>query len=164
MQRPTAWFRMSFWWFSVVCCLWAVPIASLILIGIYAISLPGRGFAGPAPTALVAGLLAGIVAGEVATFLLVLPVVLYYTTGVGPEGIRGFNFWGIYRDALWEDFRSVSPINFLGLRFLRAHTARGWGPLWLPIFLTDWERFRDLVLEYAGPEHPFSRAICEEVG
>jgi hypothetical protein len=154
MQRPTEWFRVSFWWIFMIVCMWAVPIAVTILVGL---GLAGGGL-------LIGAILAGILGGEVFGLLVLLPLVWFYKTGVGPEGVRGCNFWGVYRDAPWEDFRSVSPINFLGLRFLRAHTTRGWGPLWLPIFLNDWQGFRDLVLEYAGPEHPLSRAINEEVG
>jgi hypothetical protein len=155
MQRPTEWFRMPFWLVFVFGCAWAM----LIVAAFYVPQILSGSMVFD-----VRAFFAGLVAGEVTAVVFYLPLVFYFQTGIGPEGIRGFNFWGVYRDAPWEDFRSVSPFNLLGLRFLRAHTARGWSPLWLPIFLNDWDRFRDRVLEYAGPEHPLSRALEDEVG
>jgi hypothetical protein len=157
MQRPEHWFRMSFWWLFLIVCGWAIPITVAIIV---VLELLGTMTISPA---MLAGMVAGIVAGELTGLLFLLPVVFYYTTGVGPEGVRGFNFWGVYRDAPWGDFRSVRPITFFGLRFLRAHTNQGGSPLWLPVFLVGAERFRLLVLEYAGPAHPLSQALVEEV-
>jgi hypothetical protein len=104
-------------------------------------------------------LLAGIAGGEIAAVVLCFLFSRTMKIKVGPKGLRCPNFWGLHRTAAWADLRSARPINFLGLRFLRAHTADAVTPLWVPLFLTEPERFAALVRYYAGVTNPLSRAL-----
>jgi hypothetical protein len=142
-------FRCSFWLvFAVIMALGLVLALALIL--------PLSGWR-PDPFAL----LIAIAVAEVVGLLYTLAVVFYFKVYAGPAGLRCYNFWGLYRTAAWDDIRSARPFNFLGLRFLRTHTANALTPLWVPLFLTKPERFEVLVRRYAGPDHPLALALAE---
>ena len=160
MQRSTVSFRMSFRWFFVVVIVWAIPLGVIVGTSL-AFILGALGGTTVPELALGAAVLGATVAGEVLAALLILPLLAYYKVYVGPEGVRGFNFWGVYRFARWADFGDAAPINFLGLRFLRAHTAGSRVPLWLPLFLADWQGFCQSVRLYAGHDHPLAVALSE---
>jgi hypothetical protein len=146
-------FRMSFVWLFLYVIVIGVSIAALLILTAHVITLTP-----PDPV----GLLLAITGAEGAGFFLLLAYVGYFKVYVSPEGLRCFNLWGLYRLLRWDDFRSVRPINALGLRYLLAYPADGGSALWLPLFLADGEGFHRLVREYAGPAHPLSRALLDE--
>jgi hypothetical protein len=152
---------MSYWRLLTAILLWSVPLGVGIGVGMVFVLSAGMGLTvnsvllGGAVTAAVAG-------GEAAAALLVLPMVGYYKVYVGPEGVRAFNFWGVYRFARWADVRQVVPGAYLGLLpMLRAYTAGARTPLWLPLFLADRDGFCALVRTHAGDEHPLTVALGE---
>jgi hypothetical protein len=142
-------FRCSFWLVFFVMVVLGLVLGLLMILAMSGFRLD--------PVGLVVGLTAGELVGLLITALL----VFYFKVYAGPEGLRAYNFWGLYRTVAWEDIRSARPVNFLGLRYLRAHTANASSPLWLPLFLTEQDRFDALVRAHAGPSHPLTRALLE---
>jgi hypothetical protein len=140
-------FRCSFWLVFVVILVFGLVLALALI-------LPVSGWRID-PFAL----LWSIAAAEAFGLLYTLAVVFYFKVYAGPTGLRCYNFWGVYRTVAWADIRSARPFNFLGLPFVRTHTANAITPLWVPLFLTEPERFAALVRRCAGPENPLTRAI-----
>ena len=83
-------------------------------------------------------------------------IVAYFKVYVSPASLRSFNSWGACRDVKWDDILSVTPINLVGLKYLRLYSARTTSPLWVPLFLSDAQRFTNLVRQYAGPKNPLA--------
>jgi hypothetical protein len=151
-------FRVSFWWLfgyvAVISVALGVPLALAIVIGL--------GFR-PPPDVLLVAVLGAIAGADVLAFLALLGVVALYKVQVGADGLRAFTFWGRYRKVPWGDVLSARPVNFLGMRSIRAPTAGPGAPLWIPLFLRDLDGFCALVRRHAGPEHPLARALHQEV-
>ena len=87
-------------------------------------------------------------------------LVAAFQVRVHTRGIRGYNFWGRYRDVDWSSMVSARPINTLGLRYVRVACEEGF-VLWIPLFLVDQRRFVELVCELAGGDHPLTRFFTE---
>jgi hypothetical protein len=100
-------------------------------------------------TALAAVLAAALVSAAVA----------YYGVYLRPEGIRCYDGLGIYHFARWEAIEAVRPINFLGLRYLRVRAAGLPREMWVPLFLSDRQGFREVVSAPAGPENPLAQGL-----
>jgi hypothetical protein len=149
---------MSFWWLLAY-----VVVASLSLVALFVL---GRemlvGWSTP-PRVLLMACMAGLVVLEILSFVLLLIFVVYFKLYVGPDSLRGFNFWGLYREVAWVEMLAARPVNFLGLRYLRVPATGLSAPLWIPLFLNDPERFCLRVRQYAGPEHPLAVALHEEM-
>jgi hypothetical protein len=154
-------FRVSFW-----------PLLGYLLLGVSVLGLPAVSMevavlwvlapGTPLEVWLVA--VGGAVAvGEVVAALAALAGVWYFRVDVGPEGLRSYDSWYLFREVAWADILSARPRNILGLKSLRLQTAGARAPLWLPPFLADRERFHGLVMRYAGPDHPLAIALHEDV-
>jgi hypothetical protein len=49
----------------------------------------------------------------------------------------------------------------MGLHYLLVRTTRSRMAMWLPLFLTEPDRFRAALRRHAGPEHPLAVAFEE---
>ena len=154
MREKIASFRMSILPFLAVVTAWGIGIGS-------ALGLVIIWFLWPGPFVAMFALVCGIGGAEAASLAGVLILVACYPVHVGAWGVRGFDFWGIYHETTWEEIAAVRPINFLGLRFLRAFRAGKRRPLWLPLFLADMRGFTELVRRHAGPAHPLARGLFD---
>jgi hypothetical protein len=112
---------------------------------------------------LLVAFIAGGSAGVACTLALTPVVVWFFPVSISQDGIRSFNFWGLYHTVAWPEVTAVKPVNLLGLRYLFIYSPKLRWPLWVPRFLADPARFKRLVLDYAGPNHPLSQAIRGEV-
>jgi hypothetical protein len=155
VRETIAAFRMAFLPLVITILAWGV-VGGALLGGavLWAAGLPAR-------EALLT-LAAGIGAGEVAGVVLGLAYIAYFRVHIGRWGVRAFDAYGLYHETTWEDITAVRPLNFLGLRFLRAFRAGGRRPLWLPMFLSDMRGFTALVREHAGPVHVLARGLLDE--
>ncbi len=88
--------------------------------------------------------------------------VVFFPTGVGSWGVRGYDSWGLYHNVAWADMAAVRPARLLGLRFLRVLPRGGGRPIWVPLFLSDMGRFRGLVAQHAGSTHPLTAALQQK--
>ena len=149
---------MAFWWLLAYVMVAATALALPIALGI--LFLEG---VTPQPATLVLSIVAAMGAGDVVAILFLLAYVAYFKVYVMPDGLRACNFWGSYRTVAWLDVLAARPVNIAGLRFLRVGTARARTPLWVPLFLSDFERFVELVCHCTGPEHLLARALHEEM-
>jgi hypothetical protein len=154
LQGPIQSFRMSFWWLAGYIMAAAagigVPLAVAILVCTSRV---------PRFEVLLAAVAGAVAADEALALLSVLALVAYFRVRVGPGGLGGFDPWGRYREVAWADIRSARPVNVLGLRYVRAYAAKARATLSVPLFLRDRDGFCRLVRRYAGPEHPFARAL-----
>jgi hypothetical protein len=160
VQRPAVSFRMSFWRLLFVVILWSIPLGVTIGVSLALVFTAAFGMTVP-PLVMATAVFVATAGGELVAAVLVLPLIAYYKVYVSPDGVRAYNFWGVYRFARWADFRRVALGSFLGLPLLRAYTDGAWTPLWLPLFLADWDGFCALVRTHAGAEHPLTVALAE---
>jgi hypothetical protein len=139
-------YRSSFW------TLWRWTTACCGLIGalVYGFCLLSGGPPQVAfPTAGLSLVLGTLFAVAVVCF----PVYL------SPEGLRCYNYWGLYRSIAWLEVGQISPESVLGLKYLRV-TSRGSGAeVWLPLYLSDMSSFIEQTRHYAGPDHPLVEAL-----
>ena len=154
-------FRMKLWpllLFGAV----AVPAGT-------AVAIAARGWAAGADPFTRAYLLAVVrggwpnlvVAAALAPALYAL-VVWWFRVGVGPAGLRGFDFWGRYLTLPWDAEVRLRPTAFFGLPFLRVQSA-GRRTVWLPRFLHDPDGFADALGRFAGPDHPLTAAARDRL-
>jgi hypothetical protein len=156
-NNPAESFRMSFWWLLGYVVLAQVALFVPVILAVFLARplLPPLGV-------LLGSFVAGVAFLELYALAFVAALSAYFKVYVSPDGLRAFNFWGLYREVAWAELRSAGPVNFLGLKYLRAYPTGGRAPLWLPLFLRDQGRFCALVRQYAGPEHPVAVALQEE--
>jgi hypothetical protein len=77
---------------------------------------------------------------------------------VGASHLRCPDSWGRYRDLDWASITAARYRRFFGMPVVRI-SASAHPSIWLPLSLEDFERFRAVVRESAGPDHPLSVAL-----
>jgi hypothetical protein len=100
------------------------------------------------------------------TMALALSLVIYVTTWqvwVGPDTLCGSNPWGWFVTVSWKSVRAVRPYYLLTLPYLRVYSTETRRVIWLPLFLVNYRRFAELVAEYAGEDHPVTRAVWHRI-
>jgi hypothetical protein len=150
-------FRFSYWWLNVYCLGIGVGIAvPLVLILTSADALMGKKVPGTILWPAIAGAVAG--AELVGAFAVGL-MWWFRPVYISRESLTAFRAGGGYRQALWSEISAVRPVNMLGLRYLRVYTFGSKYPIWVPLYLSDRERFYWRVCDFAGPQHPLAVAL-----
>jgi hypothetical protein len=89
--------------------------------------------------------------------ILATPLVVWgYPVYILADGLKGYNFWGIYSTIPWNAITAVRPLYLGVVVYARVFSPRIRLPLWLPLFLDDMERFTNLVRDRAGLDHPLT--------
>lgn len=86
---------------------------------------------------------------------------IYFRVYLSPDGLRCYDFNGIYQTARWEAITEVIPFNFFGLRYLRVFSSDTKRPRYVPLFLSDMPGFTAEVVRFAGVEHPLAKALTK---
>lgn len=95
--------------------------------------------------------------------LSVAVIIWRYRFSVGPDGISCFDFWCQPLTTRWEEMRSFSRIWLPGLNYARIATGDRFRALWLPLFVDDQAKLRDVVALHAGPHHPLTKLLDSEL-
>ena len=82
-------------------------------------------------------------------------VVRMFPTIVTSERLSDYSFWGRRRTVEWEQITAAKLVNVLGLQYVRLRTDDGRSPVWVGLFLRDFEGFRQLVLAFAPEGNAF---------
>lgn len=107
---------------------------------------------------------ASAAAGGTAALAVGMPAyVLVWRVWVGPDTLRGSDFWGRFVTVTWGSIRDVRPLHVPLLPVLRVYSTETRRVIWLPLFLVDFERFAGLVAGYAGEDHPVARAAWQRI-
>jgi hypothetical protein len=83
----------------------------------------------------------------------------YCVVYISPRGIKAYDFWVKYYFVEWSSITAVRPFNLLGLKYLLVSSTQSPKTLWVPLFLAELHRFRQLVSKYAGTEHTFTQNL-----
>ncbi|HET6576420.1 MAG TPA: hypothetical protein VFG68_22665 [Fimbriiglobus sp.] len=89
--------------------------------------------------------------------------VFIWRVWVGPDALRGSDFWGRFVTMRWGSIRAVKPLDVPFLPVLRVYSTETRRVIWLPLFLVNYRRFAELVAEYAGADHPVTRAVWRRI-
>lgn len=87
-------------------------------------------------------------------------LVVVWKITLTAQGLNGFNFWGFYRFVPWQQIDHVKPFNFIGLRYLRVYSQGNDKPLWVPLFIKDYQSFSTMACSLP-PEGNVFRAYFE---
>ena len=60
---------------------------------------------------------------------------------VRPDGLRSYNFFGLYRTLRWNDIADIQQESLLVLRYLVVTSESGWRQVWVPLYLSDMPGF-----------------------
>jgi hypothetical protein len=85
--------------------------------------------------------------------------VVCFPVYVSPEGLRCYNFWGVYQSIGWFEIERISPTNLFGLKYLRVFSHETPAEIWLPLYLTNLREFTDDVRQFAGADHSLVAAL-----
>ncbi len=145
IEQPPVTFRSSF----AVAWRWTTTICGIVFGFGYVIAwfLSGRQPDAPPTiaTAVVAGLLFAV-------------AIIFWPVYVLSDGIRTYNYWGMYRTVPWTEFTVVERANIFGLRYLRFASIDG-TRLYIPLWLADMPGFAAIVRDRAGDVHPLVFAL-----
>ena len=91
-------------------------------------------------------------------FVLIFTFVLirYFKITITNTGIKGYGFWGKYHSIEWEDIVDVKPLRIIGLKYIRVFNTRTKRPLWLPLFLSDMNRFKEEIQAIVPHNNPMN--------
>jgi hypothetical protein len=78
---------------------------------------------------------------------------------VRPDGLRSYNFCGIYRTLPWDAIAKVHHEAVFGFRYLVISDAAGERELWVPLYLSDMPGLAAAIRGHVGPEHPLAEAL-----
>ncbi len=141
-------FKWSFWKFFIATFVYWIVTAS---IGLFPILITDR-------QGVNACITVAIVIGAVAALVAVIGKEVH-KVAVSPSYVSGYGFWGSSINLRWQKIKTVRPINFAGLRYLRLYSSRSKRVLWLPLFLQDKKGFKNAVTQFAPPENPLRRYL-----
>jgi hypothetical protein len=82
---------------------------------------------------------------------------------VSPDGLKCYNFWGIYCFAPWPSIIETKPGNVFGLKYLRVRSSSFSSEMWVPLYLSRMSDFVVAVRESAGESNPLVVALQEHV-
>lgn len=71
-------------------------------------------------------------------------------------GIRSSDSLGRTRLVEWEDMRECREVNLFGFRYMKIFSYGKRMPLWIPLFLDNFEDFRCRVITYTDEGNPLS--------
>ena len=96
-------------------------------------------------------------------FLFGLIVLLRFTVfvRVSPEGIRSLDTIGRLRTIPWSRLHSVKPTNILGIKYLRVYSQTSRFALWVPLQLSEYDRFVQHVRSVAPASCPIVASLPE---
>ena len=77
---------------------------------------------------------------------------------IGYYGIEAIDDRGTRWMIDWNKMESVAIVRFWGWRSIRVRTSDG-RTLWLPLYVSRPEEYGEVVEQYAGADHPLSRAL-----
>jgi len=103
-----------------------------------------------------------LLGGALAVSLFAAFATKLLTVRLSPPQIRCYNFWGVYRSVAWTDIERAHPSKFLGMPYVRVWSRGRRTPMWVPLFLTDMQGFRAMVLHQAGSDNPLSRCLLDK--
>jgi hypothetical protein len=123
---------------------WTTLLCAIVAAAVYV----GGWLTGNTPTLPSTAAAALTVGGLFGLAVLVCPVYVF------PHGVRCYNFWGLYQTVTWEEISTIQKRYVFGLPYLTVRPAAGGGPIWLPLYLSNMERFVTAVRDRAGDDHP----------
>ncbi len=96
--------------------------------------------------------------GVMVTLVGLVPLWLYYRYEVGPEGVRGYDFWGRQVRVAWSEIDSAPIRRIGGFPYALIH-APGARTLWMPLFVDQSEALQNCILKHVSEAHPVARAM-----
>lgn len=86
----------------------------------------------------------------------------FFWVGVGPRGLRAYNRGGAYSLVEWPAILKCRRECLLPrLPYLVISTGEPSRELTIPIYLDDYARFRELVIEHAAPDNPLREFMTQ---
>jgi hypothetical protein len=82
-----------------------------------------------------------------------------FRVSVSAGGLEWMTLDGARWSARWDEIRGATRHHWLGLGQVQFELANGRGASWVPLNLSDPGGFLDALREYAGPDHPLTRAV-----
>lgn len=146
MDRPIEAFRMSFVRPFLWLIAWDVPVALFVLFLCDERLFDHRH---RLRTILIVTLGVSLLAA-----FLTAPVVRLFKVYVYRDGLCGSGTWIWYRCLAWSEIQCVRHLNFVGLPYLRIYSHETLTAIWLPLFLTNMNRFKEIVAEHAESDNP----------
>lgn len=71
-----------------------------------------------------------------------------YKFGLGPAGIRCYDFWCRPQSTAWEDVADIKLVNTAGLEYLQIVSKTTTRPIWLPLFVRRDSVLRQMLMTY----------------
>ncbi len=94
--------------------------------------------------------------------LFVVPVYTWifircFPVYVKKEGLRSYNIYCFYKEIKWNEIEKIIPINILGLKYIRVKSKLEGTPIWIPLWINDYDSFLDTVSLYGGDNTLFQK-------
>lgn len=86
--------------------------------------------------------------------LLFAAAVICFPVYASPNGLRCYNYWGIYATIPWDTITNVRRISVLGLPYLVARSSASSVQPTVPLYLSDMPGFILVVKQFAGDDNP----------
>ncbi len=103
--------------------------------------------------------LASTACGALVIGALFAVAIIAYPVYVSTDGIRCYNFYGIYRTIPWHTVSQIRYMTVFGLPYLAVSSALGGSEITVPLFFSNMRRFLEVVREYAGEDHSLTKAL-----
>jgi hypothetical protein len=100
-----------------------------------------------------------VLAGAVAVVLAALfaVAVACFPVYVRDDGLRCYNFYGVYQTLPWAAITNVRQESMFGFGYLIV--GDGEREIWVPLYLSDMQGFARTVRTHVGDQHPLAVAL-----
>ena len=75
------------------------------------------------------------------------------------EGVRCYNYWGLYSTVRWDAAIRIRRANLFGLRYAVVSSPSNWTEIWIPLYLSDMNGFIAAIREHVPDDHPLILAL-----
>lgn len=132
-----------------------VLVICIVLLGL-------RWLINPPTNWIVASIYAVLKIGLVAVVVAALTVI--WGTGIGKDGIRGYDGWGRMRNVPWQEMVSVRTRTYLGAPYIVVSCPRIRFRLHVPKWMHKFDEFAAAVIAFAPPDNALRTYLSEQTG
>lgn len=84
---------------------------------------------------------------------------LLFKFEVGPDGIKGYDFWSRSHRTDWDSVAAVQRVSLLGLDYLRLDVRGSGRSIWIPLFVERYDLLEDLLSVYLDDAHQLHQKL-----
>jgi hypothetical protein len=92
------------------------------------------------------------------TAIFIAILIRLFPVYIDRQGVKSYNFWGVYRYLRWDEITSAKPFIIFNLSYIQIRSIDN-KQIFIPLFLSKMSSFNRQVRAFVDLEHPIVRFL-----